>query len=86
MLKACLKQKEFFYNFKLDMYKDGFSLPALSENILYQFQLQGFDDYLKQKPEIAVNPLQLSNIDLEKRIEKVIEIKMKTQREKHQIM
>ena len=29
MLKACLKQKEFYYNFKLDMYKDGFSLPGL---------------------------------------------------------
>src|SRR5207248_1353435 len=53
MLNACLKQKEFFYTFKLDMYKDAFSLPALSENILYQYQLEGFDDYLKQKPEIS---------------------------------
>ena len=55
MLKACLKQKEFFYSFKLDMYKDAFSLPALSENILYQYQLEGFDDYLKQKPEVSEN-------------------------------
>jgi hypothetical protein len=69
MLKACLKQKEIFYSFKLDMYKDAFSLPALSENILYQFQLQGFDEYLKQKPEIPKKPLKLSNDEIEKRID-----------------
>ena len=68
MLKACLKQKEFFYTFKLDMYKDAFSLPALSENILYQFQLNGFEDYLKQKPEIPKNVLRLNNNEIEKRI------------------
>ena len=69
LLKACLKQKEFFYNFKLDMYKDAFSLPALSENILYQFQLQGFEDYLKQKPEVSENSLTLSNNEILKRID-----------------
>ena len=37
MVKACSKQKEFYYKFNLDMYKDGFSLPGLSENILFQF-------------------------------------------------
>jgi hypothetical protein len=42
MLKACLKQKEFYYTFNLDMYKDGFSLPGLSENILFQFSQEGF--------------------------------------------
>ena len=51
MLKACLKQKEFFYDFNLDMYKDAFSLPALSENILYQSQLEGFEEYVSQKVE-----------------------------------
>ena len=50
MLRACLKQKEFYYTFNLDMYKDGFSLPGLSSNILYQFQLEGFEEYLKEKP------------------------------------
>ena len=42
MLKACLKQKEFYYTFKLDMYKDGFTLPGLSENILFQSAQKGF--------------------------------------------
>jgi len=39
MLHACLKQKEFFYTFNLDMYKDTYSLPSLSENIMCQFSL-----------------------------------------------
>lgn len=69
LLKACLKQKEFFYTFKLDMYKDGFSLPALSENILYQFQIQGFDKYLLEKPEIPETSLRLSNEKIQKKIE-----------------
>jgi len=34
MLHACLKQKEFFYTFNLDMYKDAYSLTSLSENIM----------------------------------------------------
>ncbi|HLX52447.1 MAG TPA: hypothetical protein VKR58_00805, partial [Aquella sp.] len=52
MLKACLKQKEFYYSFDLDMYKDGFTLPGLSETILFQFAQKGFKEYLKQEPEI----------------------------------
>jgi len=50
MLEACLKQKEFYYEFRIDMYKDGFSLPSLAEVILYQFSIEGFDEYLKKKP------------------------------------
>ena len=49
MLKACLKQKEFYYTFNLDMYKDALSLPGLSENIMFQFSTSGFDKYLEQK-------------------------------------
>ena len=52
MLKACLKQKEFYYRFKLDMYKDGFSLPGLSENILFQFSQDGFSEYLQLEPNV----------------------------------
>jgi hypothetical protein len=48
MLKACLKQKEFFYGFHLDMYKDGYSLPALAENILFQHQISGFDEFIEK--------------------------------------
>jgi len=39
MLQACLKQKEYFYSFKLDMYEDAYSLPSLSGNIMCQFSL-----------------------------------------------
>ena len=53
LLKACLKQKEFYYTFDLDMYKDGFTLPGLSENILFQFAQQGFKEYLKEEPDVS---------------------------------
>jgi len=43
MLHAFLKQKEFFYTFKSDMYKDAYSPPSLSENIMCQFSLIEFE-------------------------------------------
>ena len=46
-LKACLKQKEFFCTFSLDMYKDAYSMPSLSENIMFQFLIKGFEEFLK---------------------------------------
>jgi len=49
MLQACLKQKEFFYTFNLDMYKDGYSLPSLSKNIMYQFSIKEFELTLNDK-------------------------------------
>jgi len=49
MLQACLKQKEFFYSFNLDMYKNGYSLPSLSENIMYQFSIKDFELSLNDK-------------------------------------
>jgi len=55
MLKACLRQKEFYYTFNLDMYKDGFSLPGLSENILFQFSQEAFQEYLKEEPDVNVS-------------------------------
>jgi hypothetical protein len=48
MLKACLKQKEFFYGFHLDIYKDGYTLPALAENVLFQHQLRGFEEFIEK--------------------------------------
>ena len=64
MLKACLKQKEFYYTFELDMYKDGFTLPALSETIMFQFAQQGFKEYLKQQPKVEpINYIYPKNID-----------------------
>jgi len=55
MLHACLKQKEFFYSFNLDMYKDGYSLPSLSENIMYQFSIRDFELSLNDKIPPANN-------------------------------
>jgi len=46
MLQACLEQKEFFYTFNLDMYKDAYSLPSLFENIMCQFSLIDFEQTL----------------------------------------
>src|SRR5271165_1247676 len=50
MLQACLKQKEFYYTFELDMYKDAFTLPGLAEKIMFQFSKTGFKEYLKESP------------------------------------
>ena len=50
MLQACLKQKEFYYTYELDMYKDAFTLPGLAENIMFQFSKEGFNEYLSEKP------------------------------------
>ncbi|ULT87159.1 hypothetical protein L3Y34_006741 [Caenorhabditis briggsae] len=69
MLEACLKQKEFFYTFKLDMYKDACSLPGLSENILYQFQISGFEEYLKEKPKKIEHYTPISETQINKRID-----------------
>jgi len=49
MLQACLKQKEFFYSFNLDMYKDSYSLPSLSKNIMFQFSSRDFELSLNDK-------------------------------------
>ena len=46
MLKACLKQKKIFYIFNLDMHKDAYSQPSLSEN-KFQFSIKGFNEFLK---------------------------------------
>ena len=69
MLKACLKQKEFFYTFGLDMYKDGFSLPGLSENIMYQFSINDFQEYLKKPiPELPTTIPKISRLVIKRRI------------------
>src|SRR5271157_4688653 len=79
MLKACLKQKEFYYSFDLDMYKDGFTLPGLSETILFQFAQKGFKEYLKQEPDIDTSTyFYPKNID--KKIENYKEQDIKAER------
>lgn len=68
LLKSCLKQKEFFYSFKLDMYQDGISLPSLSENIMFQFSVKGFDQYLKQQSD-NTEITAIFNTDITRKIE-----------------
>jgi hypothetical protein len=69
LLKACLKSKESFYRFKLDMYKDAFTLPGLSGNILFQFTQNGFDESLKQDSPANVShhffPTNITNMEQE---------------------
>jgi len=47
MLQARLKQKELFHTFNLDMFYNGYSLPALSENIMFQFSIKNFESTLE---------------------------------------
>ena len=79
MLKACLKQKEFYCSFDLDMYKDGFTLPGLSETILFQFAQKGFKEYLKQEPYIDANTY-FPPMDIDKKIENYKEQDIKAER------
>jgi len=41
-----LEAKTIFYSFNLDMYKDAYSLPSLSEKIMCQFSLLEFESFL----------------------------------------
>jgi len=41
-----LETKRIFYSFNLDIYKDAYSLPSLSENIMCQFSLIEFEKTL----------------------------------------
>ena len=64
-LKACLEAKKFFYKLeidnnaknkfiKMDMFKDGYTLPGLSSKIMNQFSLP--DDFFKiQLPQLIQN-------------------------------
>ncbi|EFP06777.1 hypothetical protein CRE_13804 [Caenorhabditis remanei] len=79
-LQACLKQKEFFYSYKLDMYKDACSLPGHSENILYRFQMSGFKEYLQEKPKNIKHCISISNSDINKRIDGYIQQDEKAKR------
>ena len=69
MLKACLKQKEFYYTFNLDMYKDATSLPSLSENIMFQFSIKEFDAFLIDKIKKDLTET-IFNSDIKNKIEK----------------
>ncbi|CAP29846.1 Protein CBG10425 [Caenorhabditis briggsae] len=60
---------EWYNILDLDMYKDACSLPGLSENILYQFQISGFEEYLKEKPKKIEHYTPISETQINKRID-----------------
>ena len=68
LLKACLKNKEFYYKFDLNMYKDGFTLPALAENIMFQSAQEDFKEYLKQEPDLSPSHCNIPD-NIDKKIE-----------------
>lgn len=43
-LEAIVNHKNFFYDLGIDMFKDGFSLPALAEKIMFSYELKDFNE------------------------------------------
>ena len=77
-LGAIKKQKEFFYDLDLDMFKDAMSLPALSEKILFQNELIEFNNaYIHERNERNESAFIYS--DIAKKLEgyKVQDLKVK---------
>lgn len=60
-LEAVINNQKFYYPLQLEMFKDGLSLPALSEKIMFQFQFKEFNnDFIhktipKTKYELLTN-------------------------------
>jgi hypothetical protein len=43
-LEAIINNQKFFYPLQIEMFKDGMSLPGLSEKIMFQFQFKEFNN------------------------------------------
>ena len=43
-LEAVINNQKFFYPLQIEMFKDGMSLPGLSEKIMFQFQFKEFNN------------------------------------------
>jgi hypothetical protein len=58
-LEAVINNQKFYYPLQLEMFKDGLSLPALSEKIMFQFQFREFNnDFIhKTIPKCKYEPL-----------------------------
>jgi hypothetical protein len=53
-LQSIIKQREFFYDLGIDMFKDGFSLPALAEKIMFSYEFKDFNEnFIHQKIPIT---------------------------------
>ena len=62
-------KKSSFYTFNLDMYKDAYFLPSLSENIMYQFSIQRFDEILNTSFQNTVNIQSIYNNNIATKID-----------------
>ena len=43
-LQSILNHRKFFYDLNLEMFKDGFSLPALAEKIMFSYEFKDFNE------------------------------------------
>ena len=48
-LEAILNNRQFFYDLNIDMFKDGMSLPALAEKIMFSYEFQDFNNEFIKK-------------------------------------
>lgn len=64
-LEAVINQRNFFYDLNIDMFKDGMSLPGLSEKILFSFAFKEFnEEFINELPPKPKNGMHIiDNID-----------------------
>jgi hypothetical protein len=74
LIEACTKQRENFYEFRIEMYKDTITLSSLSQIISCKFIHREFDKMWNERkkivsiPKVIRNQLQISEIVLQRRI------------------
>ena len=57
-VQAIVNHKKFFYDeVSIDMFKDGMSLPALAEKIMFKFCLKDFEDNFIHQKDVPFTPL-----------------------------
>jgi hypothetical protein len=65
-LDAILENKKFFYDLKIDMFKDGMSLPSLAEKTMFSFCFKEFNEVFIYK---QIEPFNEKNYSYEFRID-----------------
>lgn len=62
-LEAVINQRNFFYEIQIDMFKDGFSLPGLSEKVMFSYCFEELNnEFIKEKPKPNHNIQIMNNI------------------------
>ena len=74
-LESIINHRKFFYDINIDMFKDGFSLPALSEKIMFSYCFKDFNEkFIKRRLYPNKNVEVYNNIE-EKLISYIIQDK-----------